>query len=263
MGKVLLTVECRIPGDLGVYVDFHSNKSLLDADFVLFYPSLPRFRLDGVPIEYTYSEVKDAVQHWRAQMIDCMHAGITVFLMLKTKETVDSSRGPTLGNYDPVDSLLRESLSFADGDQMILTPNEPLLKEYWREFGKESRYLAHLPNSRHYTTLVTTRNGNRTVAAIVRYRTGGALVLLPWLDLLKSEFYSEDVDDWGNIGEETEWTAEGKKWGRRFLHTLVSMDSAIKGERQSTPVPSWVHSEDYVTTQEKTLSEKVSKKRLW
>ena len=210
---------------------------------VLFYPSLPRFRADGGFIQSTYSEMKSANQHWRAQIIECMKAGITVFLMLNTIETVSSSSGPTIGNYDSVKQLLRESMSFAEGDLMVIAPNEPLLNDYWQEFGKESRYLAHLPNSRHYTTLVSTRNGNRTVAAIKRYQTGGALVLLPWLDLLKSEFYSDEVDDCDSNIEEFKWNAEGEKWGRRFFQALISLDSAIKGVSKRTPVPRWAQSE--------------------
>ena len=258
MDKMLLTVGCKIPGAFGEYVDFYSNKSLLDADIVLFYPALPHFFINQRLGPSQYSQIEEAIKHWSVQIEEAVEAGITVFFMLNTMESVFTQNGSSTTNYDVLGhSHLRHYMSFVEGDSMVIPPNEPLLNDYWREFGKESRYLAHLPNSRHYTTLVTTRNGNRTVAAIVRYRTGGALVLLPWLDLLKSEFYSEDVDDWGNIGEETEWTAEGKKWGRRFLHALVSMDSAIKGERQRTPAPSWVHSEDYVTTQEKTLSKEL------
>ena len=151
-----------------------------------------------------------------------------------------------------------ENMSFAEGDLMVIAPNEPLLVDYWRQFGKESRYRAHLPNSRHYTTLVSTRNGNRTVGAIMRYQTGGALVLLPWLDLLKSEFYSDEVDDCDSNIEEFEWNAEGEKWGRRFFQALISLDSAIKGVSKRTPVPRWAQSEAYVTTQEKLLSQKLT-----
>ena len=79
MEKVLLTVGCRIPGDFGEYVDFYSKKSLLDADLVLFYPSLPRFwHYDGA------QHIDEAIEHWRTQLIECIHAGITVFLMLNT-----------------------------------------------------------------------------------------------------------------------------------------------------------------------------------
>ena len=106
MEKVVLTVGCRIPGDLGEYVDFYSKKSLLDADFVFFYPSLPQYRFDEVFIEYTYSDKTEAVEHWRIQMTECIHAGIPVFLMLNTRETVNSSAGPTIGNYDPFNHLL-------------------------------------------------------------------------------------------------------------------------------------------------------------
>ena len=259
MDKMLLTVGCKIPGAFGEYVDFYSNKSLLDADIVLFYPALPHFFINQRLGPSQYSQIEEAIKHWSVQIEEAVEAGITVFFMLNTMESVFTQNGSSTTNYDVLGhSHLRHYMSFVEGDSMVIPPNEPLLNDYWREFGKESRYLAHLPNSRHYTTLVSTRNGNRTVGAIMRYQTGGALVLLPWLDLLKSEFYSDEVDDCDSNIEEFEWNAEGEKWGRRFFQALISLDSAIKGVSKRTPVPRWVQSEAYVTTQEKLLSQKLT-----
>lgn len=38
--KTVFTVACEIPGGFGEYVGFASRASLLDADFVLFEPSI-------------------------------------------------------------------------------------------------------------------------------------------------------------------------------------------------------------------------------
>ena len=80
---------------------------------------------------------------------------------------------------------------------------------------------------------------------------------MPWLDLLKSEFYSDEVDDCDSNIEEFEWNAEGEKWGRRFFQALISLDSAIKGVSKRTPVPRWAQSEAYITAQEKILSQEL------
>ena len=240
MDKMLLTVGCKIPGAFGEYVDFYSNKSLLDADIVLFYPALPHFFINQRLGPSQYSQIEEAIKHWSVQIEEAVEAGITVFFMLNTMESVFTQNGSSTTNYDVLGhSHLRHYMSFVEGDSMVIPPNEQLLRDYWRQFGKESRYRAHLPNSRRYNTLVTTRNGNRTVSAIIRYQTGGALVLLPWLDMQNGEFYSEEEDDWEITDEEIEWTASGKKWGRRFYQALVSLHTAIKGENQRTPVPRW------------------------
>ncbi len=140
---------------------------------------------------------------------------------------------------------------------MVITPNEHLLREYWDECGEESEYHVQIGKLPDFTPLVTTKQGSRIVGVIQRKKDGGALVLLPWLNLKRNEFYSE-ASLHVNGPAKHKWSAEGQRWGRRFYQALVSLDSAIKGERERTPVPSWAQSEAYVTAQEKMLSEELS-----
>ena len=79
-----------------------------------------------------------------------------------------------LSNYDvlPPSAKIVES----EGTSMNLKPGEPLLKEYWQQFGNESKYLVHIETSDSFKPLVITSSGNRTVAAISRSEGGGTLV---------------------------------------------------------------------------------------
>ena len=86
MTKRVLTVGCEIPGGLGEHISFQSKASLLDADFVLFCPTLP-------PIISQYREpvlsapdsetLQLSIRHWERELTDVLNAGNTVFVLLK------------------------------------------------------------------------------------------------------------------------------------------------------------------------------------
>ena len=259
MDKMLLTVGCKIPGAFGEYVDFYSNKSLLDADIVLFYPALPHFFINQRLGPSQYSQIEEAIKHWSVQIEEAVEAGITVFFMLNTMESVFTQNGSSTTNYDVLGhSHLRHYMSFVEGDSMVIPPNEQLLRDYWKEFGEESQYHVQMAKLRELTPLITTRQGNRVVGAIQRRKNSGALVLLPWLAMYRKEFFTEIIYRSASTVHEYTWNVEGEKWGRRFFQALISLDSAIKGVSKRTPVPRWVQSEAYVTTQEKLLSQKLT-----
>ena len=85
MTKRVLTVGCEIPGGLGEHISFQSKASLLDADFVLFCPTLP-------PIISQYREpvlsasdsetLQLSIRHWERELTDVLNAGNTVFVLL-------------------------------------------------------------------------------------------------------------------------------------------------------------------------------------
>ena len=139
---------------------------------------------------------------------------------------------------------------------MVLSPGEPLLREYWRQFGAESEYRVYMSELKLFSPLVTTRKGDRVVGAIRRAENNdGALVLLPWLDFDREDFYvaeevAEEEDDTGYA-----WTSAAMEWGRRYFETLKSLDDALKFRDNRTPTPQWAQSDTCKTSQELTLSE--------
>ena len=134
---------------------------------------------------------------------------------------------------------------------MVLSPDEPLLREYWREFGGESKYQVYLQNLKRLRPLVKTRHGDRVVGATYRYPGGGALIALPWLDMERKGFV--DVGDDGN----QVWTTEAMGWGERYLNSLESLDKAIKSHTHKTPAPQWAEDDSLRSTKEVALSMKL------
>lgn len=278
--KTILTVACEIPGGLGEYVEFNSRTSLLDADFVLFCPNLVGYHYSsenyqGKPLLLDISsfELREAISHWHKELRDFLTAGKTVFMIMSHRREVYVRTGEkrysgtgrnrqtthmvgALSNYDllPFPAEVVES----KGTSMHLQSGEPLLKDYWKQFGDESEYYVYLEKSNILRPLVITRHGGRIVGGIFRYESGGALVVLPWIDFDRQEFFSEaheeDEDDNDDVEEKQTWTAKAIDWGKKYLKTLVSLDKAIRSQSEITPVPQWAQDDKFRTNQETALS---------
>ena len=261
--KKVFTVACRIPGGFGDHISFDSKFSLLDANFVLFCPTFSRTEIGLLPLtEHNSEEIRQAIAHWRGELAAFLDAGNTVFLVLSAPEEIELRwSGELMGletneratNYDIFHPFINNDLGVAEGDSMVLTPDSLLLRDYWHQFGGESRYRVYLKNLRGLTPLVTTRQGNRVVGAMHRSASGGTLVALPWLRFWRDEFFVEEDED----EEEDEWTHYAKDWGKRYLSTLKSLDRAIRSENDATPAPDWAQQDSFKTDKEIEFSKKL------
>lgn len=266
--KRVLTVACYLPGGVGEHVGFNSKASLLDADFVLFYPTLKAYSYLSTVSSRGKSALSKAdsqrvwqdIGHWNRELRDVLNAGNTVFMVLSDREEINLSTGKlqhrVTTNYDVFPSPIRVIES--QGNSMVLAPNEPLLKDYWQQFGGESQYRVYIHNVHFLRPLVTTRHGDRVVGAMSSYPGGGALVALPWLDLEREEYIAKDYEDeHGQIHHE--WTPEAKDWGIRYLKTLESLDKAIRSQDDKTPTPQWTQHYTFKTDKETALSRELLK----
>ena len=258
--KRVFTVACRIPGGFGDYISFDSNVSLLDADFVLFRPTFSRADIGRPSLtEHHSEEIRQAIAHWRGELTAFLDAGNTVFLVLSALEEIKLRWSGTLErletneratNYDVFHPFINHHLGVAEGESMVLTPDGSLLRDYWHQFGGESRYSVYLNNLRGLTPLVTTRQGNRVVGAMHRSENGGTLVALPSLRFWRDEFFVEEYED----EDEDDWTDYAKQWGNRYLTTLMALDRAIKSQNDTTPAPAWSEHDSFKTDKEVALS---------
>ena len=161
-----------------------------------------------------------------------------------------------LSNYDllPFSTKIVES----KGGSMRLHPGEDLLRGYWQQFGNESEYHVHMEESDSFRPVVVTRHGGRIVGGIFRYKNGGALVALPWINFDREEFYDEGQraeDD--DVDEEWTWTPKAIGWGKKYLKALESLDKTIRSQSETTPVPQWAQDDKFRTNQEIALSEEL------
>ena len=267
--KTILTVGCEIPGGFGEPVEIMSKASLLDGDFVLFRPTLrPGMAYEsynGKPLypESSSFRIQDAVAHWKRELGDALKAGKTVFLLLDKVEQAfvytgakeysgtGRNRATTnmvnaVTNYD----LLPLSTKFLDseGTSIALSSGDSLLREYWQQFGDESSYRVHMTGDPKPKPLVRVKGSDRVVGGVFRYKTGGALVALPWIDFCREEFLTEETE------YSESWTNEAKAWGKKYCDALELLDKAIQSQSSATPAPQWANSEEFRTLRESALA---------
>ena len=245
--KRVLTVGCKIPGEFGDFVDLRSQVSLFDADFVVIEPAIDYWQF-GYQEQYQGKptltdngsfKLKEAIAHWRKELVDYLDSGRTVFMFMSDLEEVFVDTGlreysgtgrnrqttrkvEILTNYEllPFDVKIAAS----NGSRMRSEPGVNALREYWQAFGEESQYRVYFETTNAVNSLVVTREGSRVVGGAFRSKRGGMLVALPWLDLAREEFFDVDSD---YDDEQPEWTPSGKAWGKRLFGILVSLDAAI------------------------------------
>jgi len=95
MRRKILSVGVSIPGDDDEYVDIDSDRSLLDADIILFRPGISRSyhepgqkSYQGKPTLGTSGSFKavEHARHWRAELATAVEHGKTVVVFLAQPE---------------------------------------------------------------------------------------------------------------------------------------------------------------------------------
>ena len=288
--KSIFTVACRVPGGYGEYIGFDSKATLLDADLILFLPASSSYfsqkRYLGKPLlpDTPSFELQESIAHWHRELDTVLKAGNNVFMLINAPNEVYVSTGEKelsgtgrnrattsfvrlLSNYE----LLPFSVEVVEsrGNSMTLHRGESILRDYWRNFGESSSFQAFIRGSNDMRPLVVTRSGDQSVGAIYKTKSGGALVLLPWVDLYREDFFTHAGDEIAEIAEfghdfyadymddEEQWTPKAKGWGRKFLDALESLDKALRSETELTPVPQWARDDRFRTNQEAVLSEQL------
>ena len=204
-------------------------------------------------------------------------AGRTVFMLMKSREDVYVSTGDKkysgTGRNRQTTNIVRplsnyEVLPFSasivefNGTAMVLSPGEHILREYWQQFGEESSYQVHITDPQTVKPLVVARHSKRVVGAMIRTKSGGALVALPWIDFYRDEFLDDAPDDNDGEGQSSgaadfRWTPQAVEWGSRYLGCLESLDAVIRQQRETTPVPAWARDDGLRTKREVALSEEL------
>ncbi|MHC4172810.1 MAG: hypothetical protein ACYTBX_01630 [Planctomycetota bacterium] len=270
--RTIISVECVIPGDFSELVAFDSNTSLLDADIVLFNPSITGFQFGiktyqgKTSLDETRSfRLREAATHWRRELADALLAGKTIFIFLNELHEVfiDTGRREYSGTgrsrqttqileeFDNYRTLpIEMSVTTSQGKEMRLTRAGAILADYWREFNENSLYKV-LIKGKIGEPLIVTRSGAKVVSSLIRNKdSGGTLVVLPFLDMW-NETFDEEIEEAGGI--EMVWTTEGIAFGNKLLNCLLEIDATLRAASATTPAPDWLKVSDYTLPREATL----------
>ena len=257
--KKIISIEAELSTNEIEYCDFDSDTSLLDWDIILFKPVIFVNYSDYYQGKPSLSDsssfrLKERTEHWRREIKDAVESGKTVIVFLTDlyEVFIDTGRREYSGTgrnqkttrivaeYDNYQCIpVNINPIKTKGRSMRLVPRgAELISSYWKEFEKYSQYKVILTGEK-IPTCITTKNGEKSVAAIYRSKnSSGALILLPDIDFYDSKFLEEK-------DEEQVWTKAAEVFASKMLKAVVSIDKALKNEGESTPEPEWAKEQNY------------------
>lgn len=269
MGKKILSVGFDVPGGDVEDVDRLSNRSLLDADIVIFQPGIPHTYTDETYLGKSCLSddgsfrVRESFAHWRRELAAAVDAGKLVVLFLDTPEVVYAATGRKeysgTGKNARTTRIVEELEAYsavptkwkyhtAVGTEMSLVSDARFFAPYWSEFAKYSKYKLYL-EAESAKPLVKTKSGDRVVGSYV-LKGRGALLALPALELDEEAFVeSRKV----NGKDEGYWSEEACIFGKKFIGALVALADAIASESAVSPQPDWAYNDAYRTSEETAL----------
>lgn len=263
--KTIYAIGVELPDQEGFNVyDVKSDLSLLDADIILFRPTLEDFRADGhyhgrpLLSQHGSFEVAEKISHWAIQLRTAVDSGKTVVILLPEKNefyrytgevrTSGSGRSQQrnnivalVNNYQLIPWSLGDRV-FGTGQGMQLAQKAEILARYWKAFANQSVYHVHF--SATATPLVVTKSAGKTVGVIAKN-----LLLLPELCWDASTFVNKAG---------TEWSKAAHTFALSLRNELLGIDAALKSGIQATPEPPWAQSSIYRLSVEDAIEAKIS-----
>lgn len=271
----IFTVGFDLPGDEFEYVQFDSDTTLLDADIILFEPTLGNASgsetYNGTILlnEHSSFSVKQRLDHWRSEIVAAVKAGKVVVVYLAkpidryryTGEKQHSGTGRSrlttnivteVSSYEAIPNLKR--VVPKSGTEIQIDKDANYLAPYWSEFSNCSPYEVEIEGEFKNQISLRSRAGNRTLGAAVR-GAAGTLLFLPPLRYERKTFIRHDEKS-----EETFWTKEAEKFGKRLVVALVGLATSLKQAGQSTPPPSWTSESKFRLASEGRLEAEIAER---
>jgi len=268
----IFTVGFDLPGDEFEYVNFDSDATLLDADIILFEPTLGNASGSGtyngktLLDEYSSFSAKQRLDHWRSEIVAAVKAGKLVIVYLakprecyrhtgqKQHSGTGRSRVATnivteVSSYEAIPNL--KAVTPKSGTEMQIDKDAKYLASYWSEFASYSPYEVEIEGDFKHV-LLRSRAGNRTLGAALRSATG-VLLFLPPIRYDQKTFLRYDKKS-----EESYWTKEALQFGKRLVAALVALADSLKQSGESTPPPTWVAESKFRFASEGHLESEIS-----
>ncbi len=269
MPKNILSVGFDFPGGAAEYVPLTSDKSLLDADIIVFKPDMAHhyshsrsFR--GRPTldeQSSFRAIEDSA-HWRSELKAAIDAGRTVIMYLSkleeyyiyTGEQTFSGTGRSRVTTDVVDLFNNYSylpayfdkVVTASGTEIRIAKDLKFLVPYWKEFAQHSPYEVYLEGKLN-NVILTTKVGNRIIGAVISVQRG-TMILLPPVKYDYEEFVKYDEKEKADV-----WTKKAISFGKSLLSHIVKIDKSLRGNWEATPAPEWAKQEVYRLEREAVL----------
>lgn len=265
MAKKIISVGFEIPGDVAEYISLRSNRSLLDADIVVFSPQMGSEyyitrQYKGKPRlgeSDSFKVVGDAA-HWRSEIQMAFSTGKTIIVYLtelnefyvetgekgvsETNRKTNITYVSEFNNYAflPVNF---EKIVSSSGKSIKFAKDVKFMTSYWKEYEASSSYEVILEGGfESKSVILVTKTGSRVVGLHLTNGKGN-LFLLPDLSYPDEGFISSEEDNEGEIIEQ--WTPKATKYGKTFLSHIAEIDKSLQVDRDLTPAPRWTKNNKY------------------
>jgi len=264
--RSILTVGYQIPGFSDRCLNFTSDRSLLDADVILFSPTLSEFHSS------TYYQGKrriqdddsrSAVEHcrrWKLELSEALKAGKTVFVFLPALEEVYVHLGQTqvsgTGRNQKVTLVVEPLTNYSalpfdlgtivpkGGNEIRAAGDLKQLAPYWSVFGARSPYKVYLKQPSG-SPMLTAKSPDAIVGLMLKVGKGTALALPP-VDYDEDRFTAEDKKGIPI------WTKGAIAFGKQLIGALFELDRALRADAEITPAPDWVSRQEFAVLAEHT-----------
>lgn len=261
--KEIISIGIDLPGADFEYIPFHTRRSLLGADLVIFSPGLDLADMTAETIRDGKQQLsqagadrnRDSIAHWHGELQGYLASGgqVLVFLAAPCEAcAVDPHTGITTAvhSYDALPFVFR-ALIPATGTLMKLAPGADYLSPWW---GTCSAYLKYEVGFQVDGLLtVVSEFGEQVVGAEVKC-SQGTLLLLPTLDLENDQLVYYDGES-----REFYWTDTALRFGEELYGAFIEIGATLRGrasgkERamseltkamQPVGIPQWVAEERY------------------
>lgn len=250
------------------------NVSLDDSDVVMF--ALPRApwsseTYKGKPCldEDDSFSYKARLTRWRTEIASAIGSGKTVFVELTSPEVVFVATGEVKQSGTGRNALRNrvvteqsnleaipwnpEGVVTGVGEEMRAAPGARILQSYWARFSELSWYEMRFAATGQMQPLLTTKNPDQLVSAVVETKEGGHLVLLPAVSLGGSD---EELE--GDAASEAE--SAFRLNSIDFVRQLLEVHAELRGHA-SAPPPDWAEDSQYQTPFQHRLREQVHEAR--
>lgn len=268
----IFTVGFDLPGSEFEYIKFDSDQTLLDADIVLYEPTLGHCSFEhgegysgkAILSHSSSFSAKARLDHWRAEIVAAVNAGKLVLVYLAkpveycryTGERQFSGTGRSrvqtnivtdVSSYEAVPNVKR--VIPKSGSAIRLEKDGAYLAPYWKEFAELSPYEVEIEGDFN-RVLLRSQAGDRTIGAAFHGKTG-VLLFLPPLRYDRDKFLRDA--ETGEDEAKQYWTKEALKVGKRLVAALVGLADVLKQSSQITPPPAWSLSSEYRLARESEL----------
>jgi len=273
MSSKVFSVGFDFPGGECELVTLRSERSLLDADIVIFEPGLAAEYDYGEPYggkptmqEYSSVEFKTDLKHWRSELANAYNAGKTILIFLAKPQTVYVHTGRTEWSgtgrnarktkiVEPADTYsalpwdLGEVVP-AKGENVRRANDIGALSEYWNLCSQYSPYQVYLSEKLKQPVLFT-KAGNKVVGTYIGNGVG-SVFLVPPIDSDSSQFVRK-------VRGDLNWTPYARKFGKELMACLIGLHTALIAERVDSPPPGWVEDSCYSIPEEIALTQAIDK----